>query len=99
MSYPRTVNGWELVDTDTVRYTKQTDEGHAFIDITWIDQTHEDPDYGTGREYVVCASVEEGEYEEAEAAFDEHHTDPFAISDVVERAEAERIVMEYMQEN
>ena len=82
-----------------MRYTKQTDEGHAFIDITWIDQTHEDPDYGTGREYVVCASVEEGEYEEAEAAFDEHHTDPFAISDVVERAEAERIVMEYMQEN
>ena len=59
----------------------------------------EDPDYGTGREYVVCASVEEGEYEEAEAAFDEHHTDPFAISDVVERAEVERIVMEYMQEN
>lgn len=47
MSYPRTVNGWELADTDTMRYTKQTDEGHAFIDITWIDQTREDPDYGT----------------------------------------------------
>ncbi len=99
MEYPRTVNGWELVDADSMRYMKQIDEGYAFIDITWLDQTREDPDYGTGRQYVVCASVEEGEYDEAEAAFDEHHTDPYAVSNVVGRAEAERIVMEYMQEN
>ena len=99
MAYPRFVNDWELVDTDSMRYTKKTDEGYAFIDITWLDQTREDPDYGTGRQYVVCASTEEGEYDEAEASFEEHHTDSFAISDVVEIAEAERIVMEYMEGN
>ena len=58
----------------------------------------EDPDYGTGREYVVCASVEECEYNGAEVVFDEHHKDPFTIPDVLDKAEAESIVIEYMQE-
>lgn len=70
-----------------------------FIDITWLDITREDPEYGTGKEYVVCASEEEGEDLEAalETFANLHYTDSYCISDIVSREEAERIVMEYLK--
>ena len=98
--YPLHENGWELEDNETMCYWKEEPTGiFHFIDITWLDMTREDPEYGTGREYVVCASEEGGEdFETAlECFIDLHHTDPYCISDIVSREEAERIVMEYIK--
>lgn len=98
--YPFHVNGWELEDNETMCYWKEEPKGtFHFIDITWLDTTREDLEYGTGREYVVCASDEEEEdFESALEAFNDlHHTDPYCISDTVSREDAERIVMEYIR--
>ena len=78
-------------------YYKETESGYAFIDITRLDTTRDDPNYGTGLEYVVCTSTEEDkDFAAAMDEFSDHHTDPYCISDVVEKAEAERIVLEYI---
>ena len=98
--YPLHLNGWELHDNESMGYYKKTADGYAFIDITWLDTTRDDPNYGTGREYVVCTSVEDAEsFDDAVEAFSDHHTDPYCISDVVDKAEAERIVLEYIGKN
>ena len=98
--YSLHLNGWELMDDESMLYWKQLPDGHAFIDITWLDTSRSDPYYGTGREYCVCTSVEDADidYEEAAERFqDLHHTDSYCISDVVSRADAERIVLEYIE--
>ena len=98
--YPLQLNGWELNDNEAMGYYKKTGDGYAFIDITWLDTTRDDPNYGTGREYCVCTSVEEeSDFEKAVELFIEHHTDSYCISDVVDRTEAERIVLEYIEKN
>lgn len=100
MTYPHHVNGWELYDTDSMLYFKPTSTGFAFIDLTWLDVTSADPEYGTGKEYCVCVNDEEGSFEEAAESFaDLHHTDNYCISEVVTREEAERIILEYMEKN
>ena len=98
--YPLHVYSWQLHDNDAMGYYKETENGYRFIDITWLDTTRDDPNYGTGREYVVCASEEdEKDFDAAVEAFSDHHTDSYCISDVVEKAEAERIVLEYIEKN
>ena len=68
------VNGWELIDTDSLLYFKTTADGISLIDMTWLDTTRQDPEYGTGKEYVVCVSTEDTEdLEEAEALFQDLH--------------------------
>ena len=95
----RFVNDWELADNDTLLYWKEVDEGIMLIDMTWMDQTREDPEYGTGKEWVVCTSTEEShDLDEAMNLFaDLHHTDAYAISDIVSREEAEGIIQEYIE--
>ena len=93
------VNGWELIDNDTLLYFKAMPDGIMLIDMTWLDTTRQDPEYGTGKEYVVCVSTEETEdLEEAEALFqDLHHTDGYCISEMVTKEDAEQIIMEYIE--
>lgn len=81
-------------------YYKETENGYRFIDITWLDTTRQDENYETGREYGVCASEEdEKDFDAAVEAFSDHHTDSYCISEVVNRRDAERIVMEYIEKN
>ena len=81
-------------------YSKKLEEGFAFIDMTWMDLTRADPEYGTGREYVVCTSEEDSDdQDEALYSFqDLHHTDSYCISQIVTRKEAEQINLEYIAE-
>ena len=53
MELPIRVGEWFLLDYDSAEYHRETDEGHEFIDMTWLDTTSEDDNYGTGREYAV----------------------------------------------
>ena len=100
MNYPHHVNDWELYDNDSMLYFKPLPSGFAFIDLTWMDITREDPEYGTGKEYCVCVSEEDGEFEEAHERFaDLHHTDSYCISEIVSREDAEKIILKYMEEN
>lgn len=76
--YPLNLNGWSLIDNESMLYSKEADGAHHFIDITWLDTTRDDPNYGTGREYCVCLSEEDGDvdFEDALERFqDEHHTE------------------------
>ncbi len=101
MEYQHSINGWELLDTETMLYSKKLEEGFAFIDMTWMDLTRADPEYGTGREYVVCTSEEDSDdQDEALYSFqDLHHTDSCCISQIVTRKEAEQIILEYIAEH
>ena len=99
--YPLHVNGWELHDNDAMMYWKESPEGYVFIDMTWMDITRSDPEYGTGKEYCVCTSIEEtNDFDEAEESVrDLHHTDSYAISDIVSKADAEKIILDYIKEH
>lgn len=98
MVLPIKVDGWYLLDHDSAMYHRETPEGHEFIDMTWLDTTSEDPEYGTGREYCVCAATEEErDFDKAELNFrDLHHVDAFCISDVVTKEEAKKIILDYI---
>lgn len=99
MKLPILENGWFLLDYDSAEYHRETAEGHEFIDMTWLDTTSEDENYGTGREYAVCTNLEEThDFDEAEFDFrDLHHTDSFCISDIVTREEAIEIILNYIR--
>ena len=101
MKYQQSINGWELLDTETMLYSKKLQGGYAFIDLTWMDLTRADPEYGTGREYVVCASEEDSDdLDEALDSFqDLHHTNSYCISEIATREEAEQIILRYIAEN
>ena len=98
MVLPIKVDGWYLLDHDSAMYHRETPEGHEFIDMTWLDTTEDDPEYGTGREYCVCTNLEETkDFEKAENDFfDLHHVDAFCISDVVTKEEAQHIILDYI---
>lgn len=93
MKYPIELNGWSLLDVDSMEYYRETPEGHEFIDMTWLDTTEE-----TDKCYAVCTNVEESvNFDEAEYEFvDLHHTDNYCISGVVTKAEAEEIILSYI---
>ena len=98
MELPITLNGWYLHDHESVMYHRETPDGHEFIDMIWLDTTEGDPEYGTGKEYCVCTSLEKThDFEQAESDFqDLHHTDSYCISDVVTRDEAIEIILNYI---
>lgn len=98
MVLPIKVDGWYLLDHDSAMYHREAPEGHEFIDMTWLDTTSEDSEYGTGREYCVCAATEEErDFDQAELNFrDLHHVDAFCISDVVTKEEAKKIILDYI---
>ncbi len=92
MKYPIEVNGWYLLDVDSMEYYREKPEGHEFIDMTWLDGEEEDA-------YAVCTNLEETEdFYQAEYDFqDLHHTDSYCISGVVKKSEAEQIILDYIQ--
>ena len=99
MKLPIEVNGWYLHDNDTAMYHRETPDGHEFINMTWLDTTEDDTEYGTGREYCVCTNLEEThDFEQAEFDFqDLHHTDSFCVSDVVTKEETQQIILDYIK--
>ena len=92
MKYPIELNGWYLLDVDSMEYYREKPEGHEFIDATWLDGEEEDS-------YAVCTNVEETEnFYQAEYDFqDLHHTDNYCISGVVKKSEAGQIILDYIQ--
>ena len=98
MELPMEVNGWHLHDHESAMYHRETPDGHEFIDMTWLDTTEDDPEYGTGRECCVCTSLEDTfDFEKAEELFWDHHTDSYCISGVVTKEDAQKIILDYIR--
>ena len=102
MHYPLFLNGWELRDCDSLLYHRKENNKHHFIDLVWLDSCIGDPGYNeSGDCYVVVENIEdENNYDNAENNFiDLHHTDEFAISKIVTRSEAEKMILDFVKNN